>query len=248
MRWLFIAITAFAFVALSAGSALACSCLESAPCQAYGEASAVFVGTVIDSRVITTKQDKYERGTRAVRLSVDTPFRGVRDPEVEVTTGMGGGDCGFRFVPTKQYLVYAYENKGKLSTGICSRTRSVSSAAEDLSYIRGLAKAKPGATISGKVVRNRRSRNGGYENLPVAGTRITIEGQTKRKIRTDVKGQFRIEGLPAGSYVVKVSVPERLGVTGVLEQKVDTTDRGCAVVEFWLETSEPFRKVAAETP
>ncbi|MFN2512660.1 MAG: carboxypeptidase regulatory-like domain-containing protein [Pyrinomonadaceae bacterium] len=238
MRWLFIA-TVFASVMLSAGNALACSCLESAPCQAYGEASAVFVGTVIDSRVITTKRDKYERSKRAVRLSVDTPFRGVTGSEVELTTGMGGGDCGFGFVLNKQYLVYAYENKGKLSTGICSRTRSISSAAEDLSYIHGLAKAKPGATISGKVVRNRRSKNGGDENLPLAGTKVTIEGQAKKNIKTDMKGQFRIEGLPAGSYVVKVSVPEGLHMSGAHEQKVEVTDHGCAVVDFWLE---PIRK------
>ena len=238
MRWLFIAITAFALVTLSAGTALACSCLERAPCQAYGEASAVFVGTVIDSRVITTKRDKYERSKRAVRLSVDTPFRGVTGSEVELTTGMGGGDCGFRFVPSEQYLVYAYENEGKLSTGICSRTRSVSRAAEDLSYIRGLVTTKPRASISGKVVRIRRDKNG-YDNLPLAGVEIAVEGQTNREIKTDMKGQFRIEGLPAGTYVVKVSVPEGLHMTGSPEQRVEVTDRGCAVVDFWLE---PIRK------
>lgn len=235
MRWLFIAITVFAFGALSAGNALACSCAERVPCQAYGEASAVFVGTVIDSRIITIKQGNYERRRRAVRLSVDSSFRGVRGSEVEVTTGLGGGDCGFGFVLTEQYLVYASEHEGKLSTGICSRTRSISRAAEDLSYIRGLATAKPGATISGKVVKNRPNKNGGYDNLPMAGIKVTIEGQTKREIETDMKGQFRVEGLPAGAYVVKVSVPEGLDVTGAPEQKVEVTDRGCAVVEFWLE-------------
>ncbi|CAN5720784.1 hypothetical protein BH18ACI4_BH18ACI4_09070 [soil metagenome] len=248
MRWLFIAITVFALVALSAANALACTCLERAPCQAYGEASAVFVGTVINSRILSIKQGNHESSSRVVRLSVDSSFRGVKGSEVEVTTAMGGGDCGFGFVPTQQYLVYASENNGKLSTSICTRTRSISRAAEDLSYIRGLAQAKPGATISGKVVQNRRNKNGGYDNLLLAHIRVTIEGRTKREIKTDKKGQFRVAGLPAGPYVVKVSVPERLGVTGVLEQKVDTTDRGCAVVEFWLETSEPFRKVAAETP
>jgi hypothetical protein len=235
MRWLFIAITVFALLALSAGDALACTCLERVPCQAYGEASAVFVGTVIDSRIVTIKQGKFESSSRAVRLSVDSAFRGVRGSEVEVTTAMGGGDCGFGFVPTQQYLVYASEHEGKLSTSICSRTRSISRAAEDLSYIRGLATAKPGATISGKVVTTRRNKNGGYDNLPLADIKVTIAGETNREIKTDLKGQFRVEGLPAGSYVVKVSVPEGLFITGGPEQKVKLTDRGCAVVDFWLE-------------
>lgn len=234
MRWPFIA-TVFALVTFSAGNALACSCAERAPCQAYGESSAVFVGTVIDSRVITTRKDKYERNRRVVRFSVDTPYRGVTGSEVELRTGMGGGDCGIRFVPTEKYLVYAYENEGILSTSICSRTRSISRAAEDLSYIRGLVTTKPGATISGKVVRIRQNKNSGYENLPLAGVEVAVEGQTNREIKTDMKGQFRIEGLPAGAYLVKVSVPEGLHITGSPEQKVKVTDRGCAVVDFWLE-------------
>jgi len=240
MRSLFIPIAVFAFMALSADSVFACSCLERAPCQAYGDASAVFVGTVIDSRIITVKQGNYERTKRVIRLSADSPFRGVKSSEVEVTTGLGGGDCGFEFVQSQQYLVYASEHEGKLYTGICSRTRSISRAAEDLSYIRGLATAKPGATIIGKVFRNRRSKSGGYENLPLADIKVMIEGQMKTEIKTDVKGQFRVEGLPAGPYVVKVSVPQGLAVTGTPEQKVEVTDRGCAVAEFWLE---PFRKV-----
>jgi hypothetical protein len=237
MRWPFIT-AVFALVMLSAGRALACSCLEQAPCQAYGEASAVFVGTVLDSRITTTTQGKYERSRRAVRFSVDTPFRGVTGSQVELTTGMGGGDCGFGFVPTEQYLVYAYEHEGKLSTGICSRTRSMSRAEEDLRYIRGLATTTPGATISGRVVRNRTSKNGSYENLPLGGVRVRIEGQAKKKIKTDMKGEFRFEGLPAGPYVVQVSVPEGLHMTGSPEQKVEVADRGCAVVDFWLEPAQ----------
>lgn len=235
MRWLFIAITGFAFVTLSAGDVPACSCAERLPCQAYGAASSVFVGTVIDSRMITTKQGNYERSMRAVRLSVDSPFRGVKGSEVEVMTGVGGGDCGFGFVATEQYLVYASEYEGKLYTSICSRSRSISRAAEDLTYIRGLAGARPGATISGNVLRNRRSKNGGSENLPSADVKVVIEGQTKRELKTDRKGHFRVEGLPAGRYVVKVSVPLGLHVIGPAEQKAEVTDRGCAVVEFWVE-------------
>lgn len=238
MKLVFIAITAFAFVTLSEDNALACSCLQSAPCQAYGEASAVFVGTVIDSRIVTTKRDKYQRSRRAVRLSVDTPFRGIRGSEVEITTGMGGGDCGFGFVPNEKYLVYASEHEGKLYTGICSRTRSISRAAEDLSYIRGVKTAKPGATISGKVVRSQRSKNGRYESLPFADVKIMMAGQTKREIKTDRTGYFRVEGLSAGEYVVKVSVPLGLQVSGSNEQTVKVTDRGCAVVEFWVEPAE----------
>ena len=236
MRQLFIATPVIALLALSAGNGFACSCAGvQAPCQAYGEASAVFVGTVIDSRIIAIKKSKYEEQMRAVRLSIDSPFRGVEGAEVEVLTGSGGGDCGFSFVQAQQYLVYAYEHQGILSTGICTRTRSISKAEEDLVYIRGLARAKPGAVISGEVVRFRRSGKGNVANRPLTGITITIEGQAKREIKTDTKGQYRVEGLPAGKYVVKVALPEGLGTKGSSEQRVEVTDRGCSVVSFWLE-------------
>jgi hypothetical protein len=235
MKSLLITVSVLAFLTLSVGNALACSCAEQAPCQAYDAASAVFIGTVIDSRHIKVTQDNYERDRMAVRLSVDSAFRGVTGSEVELTTGLGGGDCGFGFVKGQQYLVYASERRGKLSTGICSRTRDISRAAVDLNYIRGLAKAKPGATIIGKVIRRQPKENGGYENLPLAGVKIIINGEPMRELESDVNGQFRIEGLPAGSYEVKVLAPKELQVAGTTEQKVTVTERGCAIVNFWLE-------------
>jgi Carboxypeptidase regulatory-like domain len=236
MRRLFISTFAVALLTLSAGEALACSCAGTlTPCQAYGEASAVFVGTVIDSRTTTIKRGNYDSQRRAVRLSVDSPFRGVEGAEVEVQTGLGGGDCGFRFVQTQQYLVYAYEHEGKLSTGICTRTRPISKAAEDLHYIQELATAKPGATISGEVVRYNRTEQGGLDNQPLAGITVTIDGQTKKEIKTDTKGQYRIEGLAPGEYLVKVDLPKGFDTSGAREQRVKVTDRGCAVVEFWLQ-------------
>ncbi len=236
MKSLFIATAIVGLLVVSAGKAHACSCAGSkVPCQAYGEASAVFVGTVIESRTITVKRGNYDSKTRVVRLTIDSPFRGVEGAEVEVQTGLGDADCGFGFVQTQQYLVYAYEHKGKLSTSICTRTRPIASAAEDLRYIQGLATAKPGASISGEVVRYRRNEKGGLGNQPLAGITITIDGQATREIKTDTKGQYRVEGLPAGEYLVKVALPERFDSRGAPEQKVNLADRGCSVVDFWLE-------------
>jgi carboxypeptidase family protein len=105
---------------------------------------------------------------------------------------------------------------------------------EDLAYIRGLTRSKPGVVISGQVVRYRRNQQGNMDTLPMAGIAVTIEGQTPETTETDAKGQYRVEGLPAGEYVVKVSVPEGLSINEP-QQKVNVADRGCAVVDFWLE-------------
>ena len=49
-----------------------------------------------------------------------------------VDTGSGGGDCGFNFAVGSTYLVFAHRQptKGRLSTGICSRTSLASWAGE----------------------------------------------------------------------------------------------------------------------
>jgi hypothetical protein len=50
--------------------------------------------------------------------------KGAEQSQVLLTTGLGGGDCGFDFAIGKKYLVYAYaDESGHLSTGICSGTR-----------------------------------------------------------------------------------------------------------------------------
>src|SRR5688500_6442705 len=235
MKSLLISLSVLALLTFSAGNALACSCAEQAPCQAFDAASEAFIGTVSGSRRIKVTLGNYERERMAVRLSVESAFRGVTGCEIELTRGLGGGYCGFGFVKAQQYLVYAYERGGKLYTEICSRHRDISRASEDLNYIRSLAKAKPGATIIGKVIRRQPKENGGYENLPLAGVKIIVNGEPMRELTSDVNGQFRIEGLPAGSYEVKVSVPKELQVAGTTEQKVTVTDSGCAIVDFWLE-------------
>ena len=232
-----ILLTSLAVIILGAGRAFACDCAGNRPaCQEYWEVSAVFVGTVINSRTLTVKNGPYPQQMRAVRISLDQIFRGVEGGEVEVLTGFGGGDCGFGFKQAQQYLVYAYRSDdGELRTSICTRTKSISEADDDLAYIRGLSRAKSGATISGEVVKYLRDKEGVSANQPLADVKIIIEGEEKLEAVTDAKGQYRIQ-LPAGEYTVKPVAPERLATRGP-EKKIKVTDRGCAVVSFWLESN-----------
>src|SRR5688572_8834756 len=232
-------ILALFIVGLSGVEARACSCAgEGAPCQEYWESTAVFIGTVIEGKLVTVKEGDFEHQTRAVRLSIDEAFRGVEGAEVEVFTGLGGGDCGFGFRRAQQFLVYAYrsESDQKLHTNICTRTRAISEADADLLYIRGLSKAKAGGTISGEVVRERRNETGGSKGEPLAGVKVTIDGPQKAEAVTDAKGAFRIEGVEPGEYTVVPAAPKGLSTRGP-DTKVKVADRGCAVLHFWLESN-----------
>lgn len=232
-------ILALFIVGLCGVDARACSCAgESAPCQEYWEVTAVFIGTVIEGPLVTVKEGEFKHQQRAVRLSIDEAFRGVEGAEVEVLTGLGGGDCGFGFRRAQQFLVYAYrsESDQKLHTNICTRTRAISEADADLVYIRGLSKAKPGGTISGQVFRYSRNDKGTLNNQPLAGVRVTIAGPEKHEAVTDAKGEFRIEGIQPGEYTVVPAAPKGLAVGGP-DRKITVSDRGCGVVPFWLRSS-----------
>jgi protocatechuate 3,4-dioxygenase beta subunit len=224
-------------LAVSAPAANACSCVVGGtPCSDYWKASAVFVGTVINNSPTTYKLGDFENEGRLVRFTIEQPMRGIRGKEVEVRTGSGGGDCGYGFQLGGRYLVYAYEASGKLFTGICSRTRPLSEASEDLAYFRSLDTAKPGATISGEV--KRVDQNAPFEERlkPVANVKIVIDGPSKHvDVVTDQKGNYRVSGLPPGAYKVRVELPEGLSIYNP-EQEATLFDRGCAQVGFWVES------------
>jgi hypothetical protein len=58
-----------------------------------------------------------------VLLEVLHSYRGVQQKAMRLSTGLGGGDCGFDFEVGKQYRVYAFKDEaGELSTDICSGT------------------------------------------------------------------------------------------------------------------------------
>src|SRR6185369_8419633 len=132
-----------------AGAGNACSCgRELPPCEAFSGASAVFVGRVLDAA--QQNEIKNDDGTRsiydvgAIRFEVKESFLGVTRNSVVIHSGTGGGDCGYWFKRGETYLVYAYGKPDELSTGICTRTRPVAKAEEDLAFLRNLPKKGSG--------------------------------------------------------------------------------------------------------
>ena len=231
----------FVFMVLSS-DANACDCVSGGkPCHDYWNAAAVFTGTVIYSSTTTSKRGEYDVRERLVRFNIDQAFRGVKGKEVEVRTGLGDSDCGYNFRLGGQYLVYAYGDEDKLATGICSRTRPVSEAADDLAYFQGLATAEPGATISGEVKRLDQAARSEERFQPVSDVKIVIEGPSTRvEAVTDKKGNYRVSGLAPNTYKVRVELADGLSIHNP-EQEAKVFDRGCAQISFWIESDTRVR-------
>lgn len=212
----------------------ACQCAgPQPPCEAYWNASAVFVGTVTLSTTTKIKESGFESTRRLVRFHVERQLRGVDASDVEVLTGLGGSDCGYGFLLGGQYLVYAFRNNEEmLSTSICSRTRLLSEATADLEYTRGLSKAAPGGMILGEV---RLRRGDMWPWQPVQDVRILLQGSNKQvEAKTNRAGKYTISGLPPGVYKVKIDLPEGLSIYNP-EVEVEVHDRGCAQAFFSVE-------------
>ncbi len=81
-----------------------------------------------------------EEGEPAMQVTFEV-LRNYSDADqkhLKITTGFGGGDCGFPFEVGEQYLVDAdKDDSGRLSASICSEAAPLEDSAEALAYLRG---------------------------------------------------------------------------------------------------------------
>ncbi|HKR13263.1 MAG TPA: carboxypeptidase regulatory-like domain-containing protein [Pyrinomonadaceae bacterium] len=232
MRYLIVVIAVIGWLTVTSSVVQACSCAGSGtPCEAYGTANAVFVGTAVSVREAERPKPE-DRDTwhyeRAFKFTVEQSYLGVDGTEVEILTGGGGGDCGYQFQIGGRYLVYAHSYQNRLSTSICTRTKSFASASEDLAFLGNLSSAAPGATIYGDVVYQK-----GSTPLP-SDVLVKIEGgKVSRETRPDAQGKYRFSGLPPGKYKITLQLPETLS-THRSERELSVADRGCAALTYYV--------------
>lgn len=234
----------------------ACSCFMMAsgnpPCQSFWSTPVVFSGRVSEIKTVTPDTGPF-RGfeQRVVRFTVSGDHRGNVGPTAEVMTGRGGGDCGYAFELNQDYLVYAYKGSdGLLSTGICSATKPLDKAIDDIQYIGSLTSAKPVGSVFGQITqyKSRRSTEEYQPNPPVTNVQMTLEGKAGRfETVTDENGKYRLSDLLPGDYVLKFAAPEGF-TASVNEQKVTIPEKGCVVMDFGVsrETSLSGRILDAD--
>ncbi len=97
--------------------------------------TAIFSGEVIE---VIKKPDVY---FVEVKFKLDKSWKNELKDAASITTGRGGGDCGYEFEVGKKYLVYADGDKNKLSTNICTRT-SVFESNKDVAFLNKIKKIK----------------------------------------------------------------------------------------------------------
>jgi hypothetical protein len=222
----------------------ACSCAnERPPCEGFGSAKAVFIGRVIGAK--EQRQERAQDGSTTtydvgeIYFKVEESFLGVKGARVVIHSGTGGGDCGYWFLRGQRYLVYAYgESQDSLGTNICTRTRLLADAGEDLEFLRNLPRQGTGSRIYGTVAAALKDPKSTDWRTPKAlvGVTVKIEGtQRTYDAVSDTKGDYEITGIPAGRYKIHAVVPDYYRQDEYWMREIELNDRGCARENFFAQ-------------
>jgi hypothetical protein len=170
-------------------------------------------GTIHD--VASLFYSALDRGMR-VRLKVRTLFKHQEDDDAkkkepdffDVWTTFDS--CGFDFQIGETYLVYANNDEfgAYYFTGSCTRTKRVSDAGEDLSYL-FFYKDHPeeSARLEGFTTTERLDFDPLHDpqtvKSPVAGVIVELKSdRLQRYAQSDANGRFLFDGLGEGDYQV----------------------------------------------
>jgi len=227
-------------IAGTPASGVACSCNGSGgpPCEATWKADAVFAGTVRSLVEIDHDASGRPYGSLLVTVDVERAFVSAAPGPLELITGRGGGDCGYAFAVGQRYLIYAARTPiGRWSASICSRTRPLDKAQEDLQYLSTVPAVGLGARVFGRIHHWQRDpfEEQTVDYGPLEGLVVNVSGAGfSRDVVTDRRGRYEIAGLPVGASTLTVAAPHGFDSRG-LQQELDLTDpRACNERNFEL--------------
>lgn len=207
----------------------ACSCVADIPlCESFWAADVVFEGEVTAVEQMPASKGVTDLfAQRRVQFAVTRVWRGQPADSIDVMTGSGGGDCGYGFRKGRKYLVYAAEHEGRLTTNICSPTKPLDRAAQDLEYLQSATTSNTGGRIYGTV----RTSQG----QPVSRYTVVLRGAGGQRIAvTKGTGEFEFTGMPPGEYTIRVIVHDT--ERGFGREDVNLRDaRACAKRDFTIE-------------
>ncbi|HSH80789.1 MAG TPA: hypothetical protein VLA19_19850, partial [Herpetosiphonaceae bacterium] len=133
IRWSTVLVVAAAFLLANPTCVFACSCLPpGTPQEELGRSDAVFAGKVVG---LTGRVDGGAVETVDVTFEVSQVWKGAASRTVQLQTPGSSASCGFNFEQGREYVVYASQQEGSLTSGLCSRTTLLASAADDLAAL-----------------------------------------------------------------------------------------------------------------
>lgn len=234
---------------------LACSCVWlERPCERM-DADAIFVGRVVETTPIKQTQEVTRREIAfttgyKMRFQVEEALRGVESPEVIVSTGSGGGDCGTPLEPGSRFLIFAHKlEAGGLYTGLCSGNRVLEGVRdrEILEPYRAAMKQRSsvyGTVYLGSPVLDEYGSIEEGQGKPWAGVNALLaSAEIGVNSVTGHDGTFEFPNLPNGTYRVQPALPDGFDYDRNYDQRyvAIVADGSCQQVSFRVLPSTRIR-------
>lgn len=219
MTFAFLAIVLF--VLCTVQNASACSCLgKPTVLDAFEDADVVVITKLVSVEKINEKEGEYDtRYITSVKMLVQKVYKGNVKEGALLTFAQGGGaDCIWTFDEAQigiEYLFYlAKPSRGHpmlepdkqaplmYYAVTCGRSRSITGAKDDLSYLNNIQKLQGKTRFSGTL-------DVWFDDGPsFANLNIKIVGKNKTyQTKTDKDGFFEIYDLPPGDYFILPTIP-----------------------------------------
>ena len=197
-------------------AAFACSCASFGGCPGLHDTlGPVFLGTVLAVTDLPRTGADTFLSFRKARFHVDELLGGLSADvhEIDVLTGLGGGDCGVPFQVGEVYLVDAVAGKdGLVHASICSSTRRIDAAGTLLRILRDRRDGRQLPSLAGQIAQRDRNFDGllgTYPAKPLANAlvRVKADGQVF-EARADSDGLYEFHNLPTGRYEFVPELPQ----------------------------------------
>lgn len=108
-------------------SSFSCTCGKADQAKSFTAATTIFSGKI-------TALDKDKSGQWLLaKVQPDRLFKGAG--ATVVRTAIFETSCGYSFQVGQSYLIWAADNAGQLSTGLCSLTKPLAQAEADLAWL-----------------------------------------------------------------------------------------------------------------
>ncbi len=164
-----------------------------------------------------------------------------------VFTSDDSASCGYPFKRGERYVVYGYRSKDgtRIHTSICSRTRELKDAGEDLKFFGTLSLPAAGARVFGSAthVENDLLTREVRDYGPVGNISVRLLGSGRSfEARTSQDGRYEFNGVPPGSYELTAVPPPRFSIAFLSSPKIELKGAGaCQSVSFWLRYDTRIR-------
>ena len=206
--------------------AFACTCGPPlSPCEALGNADAVFIARIDQTRPGYSPRYFVEK-VYAGELTSGTVV------EPEVLGGMTSCNDTFPLGTRGRYLIYGRKVGNTYRSG-CGRTRRIEEATEDLPYLEQSPRSSRENLVTGTVL-----SQSGRSILPVAHEPVAAVQQSGKptEVMTDDQGLFAFRNLAPGEYTFVVAAyPQE----EIRSKSVRVPLRGCVTVSLWIMHPTP---------